>query len=113
MYVGQQTLLSLADLSDIHRRQQALRTLLSRRYRRLHETLDQRILRSRKDGTDPGLTREEWQCVHEQELMQVKVQISDLELEILYAREQGTDLKRTMARAKRLKAAQAPKSRSR
>jgi len=112
MYVGQQVLLSLADLTDIHYRQQALRSLLSRRYRRLDEPLDERILRARKDGTDPGLTREEWERLHEQELLDLKRQIADLELEILYAREQGTDIKKTMARAKRLKASQ-PKSRRR
>jgi|SRR6185295_10802675 len=111
MYVGQQILLSLADLSDIHHRQQALKSLLSRRYRRLNESLEQRIVRAKKDGTDPGVTREEWECLHKQELVQVRGQIADLELEIVYAREQGTDLKRTMARAKRLKASQPPRSR--
>lgn len=113
MYVGQQVLLSLADLTDIHHRQQALRSLLSRRNRRLNEPLDDRILRAKKDGTDPGLPREEWERLHQQELLVLREQIADLELEISYAREQGTDIKRTMARAKRLKAIQAPKSRRR
>jgi hypothetical protein len=113
MYVGQQILLSLADLTDIHHRQQALRSLLSRRHRRLHESLDERILRAEKDGTEPDLTREEWERLHQQELVHVRGQIADLEREILYAREQGTDLRKTMARAKRLKAAQPSKSRAR
>lgn len=111
--MGQQILLSLADLTDIHHRRQALRSLLSRRYRRLDESLDNRILRAKKERTDPGHSREEWERIHQQELELTRRQIADLELEILYAREQNTDLKKTMARAKRLKAGQAPKSRSR
>ena len=109
--MGQQILLSLGDLTDIHHRQQALRSLLSRRYRRLDESLDERILRAKKEGTDPGHTREEWERIQQEELALVRGQITDLESEILYAREQNTDLRKTLARAKRLKASQAPKSR--
>src|SRR5574341_737525 len=102
MNMGQHLLLSLADLADIHRRQQALKSLVGRRHRRLHESLDHRITRARKDGTDPGLTREEWVRLHEQELAHLRGQLADLQLEMVHARVQGTDLKRTMARAKRL-----------
>lgn len=113
MYLGQHILLSLADLADIHRRRQALKSLVSRRHRRLRESLDQRIIRARKDGIDSDLTRAEWVLLHEEELMHVRGEIADLQVEMVYAREQGADLKRAMARAKRLKASQPPKSRTR
>lgn len=111
MYLGRHVLLSLADLDDIHRRQQALKSLLNRRHRLLHESLEQRIIRARKEGQDGHLTRDEWLSRHEQELVKVRGQIADLELEILYARDQGTQLRKTMARAKRLKDTQPSKSR--
>lgn len=113
VYLGQHVLLSLADLESIHRRQQALKSLMSRRHRRLQESLEDRILRARRDGTDPGLSQEEWARLHEEELVHARKQIDDLELEMLCVREQATDLKRTMARAKRLRERQSPKSRSR
>jgi hypothetical protein len=109
--MSQHLLLSLADLADIHRRQQALKSLVGRRHRRLHESLDHRITRARKDGTDPGLSREEWARLHEEELLYLRGQIADLQLEIVDARVRRTDLKRTLARAKRLKASQGAKSR--
>jgi hypothetical protein len=113
MNMGQHVLLSLSDLADIHRRKQALKSLVSRRHRQLHESLDHRITRARKSGTDPGLSRDEWGRLHEQELLRLRGQIADLQLEMVHARTRGMDLKRTMARAKRLKANQTPKSRKR
>ena len=60
MYVGQHILRSLGDLADIDHRQQALKSLVGRRHKRLHESLDDRIRRARRDREGTGLTREEW-----------------------------------------------------
>ena len=109
MYVGKYILDSLADLELIQRRQVALRSLVSRRNKRLNESLERRITRAKDEGVDPGLTREEWVRLHNDELANVRGQLADLELEMIHAREQGADLKRAMARAKRQKASQPQK----
>lgn len=110
MYIGKYVLDSLADLALIHRRQQALKSLVSRRHKRLSESLDRRIIRAREEGLELELTREEWVRLHNEELAQVRGQLADLQLEMVHAREQGADLKRAMARAKRQRASHPAKS---
>ena len=110
MYLGKYILDSLVDLEHIQRRQEALKSLVNRRNKRLNESLDRRIIRAREEGLEPELTREEWVRLHNEELAHVRGQLADLQMEMLHAREQGADLKRAMARAKRQRENQPPKS---
>lgn len=96
----------IAEQVEIQHRQRALQSLMRRRNKQLRESLDHRIKRARTRGVGVGLTRAEWASLHKQEIAYLRVQLADLELENAYVRKQLTALKRAMARAKRLRAAQ-------
>lgn len=98
---------------EIELRQRALKSLLLMRQKRLRESLDHRIKRARKDGEGENLTRAEWAKLHKQEIARVREQLADLQLESAYTRGQLTKLKRTLAKAKRLKASQSSSTRKR
>jgi hypothetical protein len=104
MYVGKQMLDNLETLAHIHRRQEALRSLIRRRHKRLRETLDHRILRGKEEGIEPGPTREDWLRFHNGELTHLRGQLANLQLEMLQARAQRASLRRAMVRAKRVRA---------
>lgn len=108
MNMGKYVVESLAQLEQIHLRQQALQSLMSRRRKQLRESLDHRIKRAGKDGIGSSLTRGEWVRLHREEIAHVRGQLADLQQEIAHARAQGTAVRRTMARAKRLRATPHP-----
>ena len=103
MYMGRQVLDCLTELAQIRRRQQALNALLERCRKRLDEPLDQRIKRGKEQRPDFDLTREDWLRLHEQERARARERMSDLQLEMAQSKEQGTDLRRAMVRAKRVR----------
>jgi hypothetical protein len=111
VYLGNNVVETLAQLARIHLRQQALKSLVARRHKRIQESLDHRITRAKKEGKGNDLTRGEWVSLHKQELAHVRGQLADLQLEIAHAREQGTALRRIVARAKRLRGTQPPVAR--
>lgn len=108
MYVGKDMAEGLAQVERIHLRRQALRTLVTRRNKQLQESLDHRIKRARRDGVGTDFTRAEWESLHQQEIAHVRGQLADFQLKMTHVREELTALKRTLGRARRLKAAQSP-----
>jgi hypothetical protein len=96
----------LAEEDTIQRRQEALRSLLIRRTKVLHESLKQRIIRARNNGEwiefSPGERIEQYQ----EERTYLQSQIDELRAEQQQTRCRLSDVKRAKKRAEKMRAAE-------
>jgi hypothetical protein len=103
----------MAEEEEVQRRQEALKSLMTMRAKKLRESLDQRIKRARSGGDWTMLSKAECADLHKQEKAHLKSQLEQLQSEQVRTRGKLTALKRAKARAQRIRAAEAEAERRR
>jgi len=103
----------MAEEEEVHRRQQALKSIVTMRARQLRESLDARIKRAGNTGDWKLLSKAECADLHKQEKAHLKSQLEKLQTEQDRTRGKLTLLKRAKARAQRIRAAEAASERKR
>ncbi|MBM4139616.1 MAG: hypothetical protein FJ244_09155 [Nitrospira sp.] len=103
----------MAEEEEAQRRQDALKSLMTMRSRKLRESLEQRIKRARTSGDWTMLSKAECADLHKQEKAHLKSQLEQLQTEQVRTRGKLTVLKRAKARAQRIRAAEAEAERKR
>jgi len=103
----------MAEEEEVQRRQDALKSLMTMRAKKLRESLDQRIKRARSGGDWTMLSKAECADLHNQEKAHLKSQLEQLRFEQNRTKGKLTALKRAKARAQRIRAAEAEAERRR
>ena len=103
----------MAEEEEVQRRQEALKSLMIMRSKKLLESLDQRIKRARSSGDWTLLSKAECADLHKQEKAHLKSQLEQLRFEQNRTKGKLTALKRAKARAQRIRAAEAEAERRR
>jgi len=103
----------MAEEEEVQRRQEALKSLMVMRAKKLRESLDQRIKRARSGGDWTMLSKAECADLHKQEKAHLKSQLEQLRFEQNRTKGKLTALKRAKARAQRIRAAEAEAERRR
>jgi hypothetical protein len=103
----------MAEEEEVQRRQQALKSLMVMRAKKLRESLDQRIKRARSSGDWTMLSKAECADLHKREKAHLKSQLEQLRSEQDRTKGKLTALKRAKVRAQRIRAAEAEAERRR
>ena len=103
----------IAEEEEAQRHEDALESLLRILYKLLHEPLEERIRRAQNNGEWLHLSQEESAALHEGEKLHFKLQVDELRHEQHRTRGKLDALRRTKARAKRIRAAQVASERKR
>jgi hypothetical protein len=103
----------MAEEEEVQRRQQALKSLMVMRAKKLRESLDQRIKRARSSGDWTMLSKAECADLHKREKAHLKSQLEQLRSEQNRTKGKLTALKRAKVRAQRIRAAEAEAERRR
>ncbi|CUQ67298.1 hypothetical protein [Candidatus Nitrospira inopinata] len=103
----------MAEEEEVQRRQEALKSLMIMRTKKLRESLDQRIKRARSRGDWMMLSKAECADLHKQEKAYLRSQLEQLRFEQNRTKGKLTALKRAKARAQRIRAAEAEAERRR
>lgn len=103
----------MAEEAEVQRRQQALKSLMMMRAKKLRESLDQRIKRARSRGEWTMLSKAECADLHKQEKAYLRSQLDQLRSEQNRTKGRLAALKRAKARAQRIRAAEAEAERRR
>ena len=103
----------IAEEEEARRHKDALESLLNTRYRLLHESLEERMRRAQNDGDWIHLSQTECADLHKQEKRYLKSQVDRLRHEQDQTSGKLAALRRTKARAKRIRAAEVASQRKR
>jgi hypothetical protein len=103
----------MAEEEQVQRRKEAIESLLGMRYKLLRESLEVRMRRAQNDGEWIHLSQKECAARHKQEKIYLTSQVVRLRHEQDRTRGKLAALRRTKARAKRIRAAEAASPRKR